>query len=443
MGERTKVVILGAGGRDFQVFNTVYRDDPSQEVVAFTATQIPGIDHRSYPPEMAGPLYPKGIEILPEEDLETIIRERGVKKAIFAYSDVPTPYVDQMAERVRAAGAVMDTFDPEGTMIQGTKPCVAVCAVRTGCGKSAISRFVMKVLRENGYQPAALRHPMPYGDLRLQVVQRFATLEDLAKHECTIEEMEEYEPHIRAGNVVFAGADYPKILEAAERESDLIVWDGGNNDTPFVKPDLLVTVLDPLRPGDELTYFPGRWNFEHADVLVINKIDEAKPEDIALLRRHAAEHNPDATVVDGHSPIDIEHPESVRGKRVLVIEDGPTTTHGGMGYGAGYLAAKRAGAAEIVDPRPYVTGQIAEAFRKYPHVKEILPALGYGEQELADLTDTIRRVDCDVVVIGTPIDLSRVLEIDKPWVRVTYGYADASQPGLADILRQRFPSRAS
>ncbi len=439
MARRTKVVILGAGGRDFQVFNTIYRNDPATEVVAFTAAQIPHIDHRTYPSELAGPLYPKGIEIVPEADLEALIRDRGVEKAIFAYSDVTYAYVDAMAERVKKAGATLEPFDPARTMIHGEKPCVAVCAVRTGCGKSALSRYVMEILAGMGHHPAALRHPMPYGDLAKQAVQRFARLEDLATEHCTIEEMEEYEPHIRAGNVVFAGADYAAILAAAEKEADVIVWDGGNNDTPFVEPDLMITVLDPLRAGDELRYFPARWNLEHADVLVIGKHDEATPEGLATLRESIRTHNPKAVVVEGRNPITLADAAAVTGKRVLVVEDGPTTTHGGMGYGAGWLAAKRARAAEIVDPRPYVSGEIADAFRKYPHVREVLPALGYGDAQLHDLAATIERVPCDVVVIGTPIDLSRVLRISKPWVRVTYTFEETGGTRLADLLRARFP----
>ncbi|MHC4224256.1 MAG: cyclic 2,3-diphosphoglycerate synthase [Planctomycetota bacterium] len=435
MTDRTRVLILGAGGRDFHVFNTCYRDNPSVEVVAFTATQIPGIDSRIYPAVLAGPHYPEGVPILPEADLETLVRERRVEDAVFAYSDVSFDYVENMKARVEETGATFSLFDPDRTMIRGKKPCVAVCAVRTGCGKSALSRYVAALLREMGKRPGILRHPMPYGNLHEQVVQRFAEIEDLAHHRCTIEEMEEYEPHIKAGNVVFAGTDYAKILDAAEEESDVIIWDGGNNDTPFIRPDLWITVLDPLRPGHELTYFPGRWNFERADVLVIGKTGEAREEDLALLRRNIEEHSPNATVVLGRSPFEASDPEAIRGKRALVVEDGPTTTHGGMGYGAGYLAAERAGAAEIVDPRPFAAGDIAAAFRDFPHLKSVLPALGYGEKEIADLQATIEAADCDVVVIGTPIDLTRVVEIDKPTVRVTYGFEEVTKPGLAEIMK--------
>ncbi|MHC4932345.1 MAG: cyclic 2,3-diphosphoglycerate synthase [Planctomycetota bacterium] len=436
MTDRTRVLILGAGGRDFHVFNTCYRDDPSVEVVALTATQIPGIDSRIYPAVLAGPHYPEGVPILPEAELETIVRERRVEEAVFAYSDVSFDYVEEMKARIEKTGAAFRVFDADRTMIRGEKPCVAVCAVRTGCGKSALSRYVASLLRDMGKRPGILRHPMPYGNLHEQVVQRFAEIEDLAHHRCTIEEMEEYEPHIKAGNVVFAGADYQKILDAAEEESDVIVWDGGNNDTPFIRPDLWITVLDPLRPGHELTYFPGRWNFERADVLVIGKTGEAREEDLALLRRNIEAHNPEAMVIEGRSPFEASDVEAIRGKRALVVEDGPTTTHGGMGYGAGYLAAERAGAAEIVDPRPFAAGDIASAFRDYPHLKSVLPALGYGEKEIADLAATIEAADCDVVVIGTPIDLTRVVEIDKPTVRVTYGFEETTKPGLGEILKK-------
>ncbi len=432
-----RVLILGAGGRDFHVFNTMYRDDPRSEVVAITAAQIPNIEDRTYPAVLAGPRYPRGIPIRPESDLAALVRGERVQEVVFAYSDVTLQYVRQMARRVEELGAAFRTFDIEGTMLRSKRPCVAICAVRTGCGKSGVSRLVASTLREMGRRVAVLRHPMPYGNLSEQVVQRFASVEDLNRHKCTIEEMEEYEPHIAAGNVVYAGADYAKILEQAEGEADVIVWDGGNNDTPFVRPDLLFTLLDPLRPGDEVGYFPSIWNLEHADALVIAKSEEAKQDDVATVRANAKRHNPKAVLIDGRSPIEISDPAKVSGLRVLVVEDGPTVTHGGMGYGAGLVAARRAGAAQIVDPRPYAQGQIAAALAKYPHVKSVLPALGYGKEEIADLEATIRRVPCDTVVIGTPIDLGRVLRIDKPTVRVTYSYADASRPGVADLVRER------
>jgi len=437
MSERTRVLILGAGGRDFHVFNTCYRDDAAREVVAFTATQIPHIENRTYPAALAGPLYPLGIPIVPEARMEELVRGREVRDVVFAYSDVPHTYVESIRRRVEAAGARFATFDPEKTMLTSRRPCVAVCAVRTGCGKSAVSRHVAKLLRDLGRTPAILRHPMPYGNLERQAVQRFATREDLDRHECTIEEREEYEPHLAAGNVVFAGADYARILAAAEEEGDTIVWDGGNNDTPFVRPDVLITIADPLRSGDETTYFPGRWNFTHADVIVINKVCEAKTFDIEAVRRSAAQHNPEARVVEGRSPIVMDDAAAVRGKRALVVEDGPTATHGGMGYGAGLIAALRAGAAHVVDPRPFAKGGLAEAYRKYPHLRAVVPALGYGSEDVADLEATLAAADCDVVVVGTPIDLCRLVRIDKPCVRVTYGFEEASTPGLGDFLAER------
>jgi len=428
----TKVVILGAGGRDFHTFNTCYRDDASSRVVAFTATQIPGIDARTYPPELAGPRYPDGIPIVPESEFENL----GADLAVFAYSDVPYDFIAQMALRVIDSGCAFRLFDPDATMLQSKKPCVAVCAVRTGCGKSALTRYVAAELRTMGLVSAVLRHPMPYGDLRKQVVQRFERVEDLAAHECTIEEMEEYEPHIAEGTLVFAGADYARILAAAEAEADVILWDGGNNDLPFIRPDLYITMLDPLRAGDEVSYFPSRWNLQRADVLVIGKTGEADADQIARVRANAATHNAGATVLEGRSPITLENEDAVRGKRVLVVEDGPTTTHGGMGYGAGLLAAKRAGAGEIVDPRPFAKGGIAEAFAKYPHLENVLPALGYGEQQRADLEATIDAADCDVVVVGTPIDLARVVKIRKPNVRALYSFEEAGEPQLPGLLRE-------
>lgn len=434
MPHRTRIVILGAGGRDFHVFNTLYRADPAVEVVAITAAQIPHIDRRTYPPELAGPLYPEGVPILPEADLERIVRERKVDRIVHAYSDVTYSQIAQESERARAMGAAFETFDPDATMLAGTKPCVAVCAVGTGCGKSALSRHVATVLRGRGLRVAVLRHPMPYGNLAEQVVQRFASLEDLDRHRCTIEEREEYEPHVRAGNVVFAGADYARILAAAEREADVVVWDGGNNDTPFVRPGLLLTVLDPLRVGHETTYFPSRWNLKRADVLVIGKTDHARREDVEALRETARRRNPGARVVEVRSAIRLADPAAVRGRRVLVVEDGPTVTHGGMAYGAGYLAATEAGAAEIVDPRPFAQGEIADAYRQYPHLRRVLPALGYGERQIADLAVTIERADCDVVVVGTPIDLTHLLAVRKPCVRATYEHEDAGEPTIAEIV---------
>jgi predicted GTPase len=437
-----RFLILGAGGRDFHVFNTCYRDDPAVQVVAFTATQIPHIADRRYPPVLAGPLYPDGIPIVPEEELPSLVESLRVEQAVLAYSDVSVEEVERTRARVEGLGVRFSTFDPDRSLLPGTKPCVAVCAVRTGCGKSQVSRHVVATLRDLGARVVVLRHPMPYGQLERQVLQRFAELADLDRHQCTIEEREEYEPHIVAGSVVYAGADYAKILAAAEQEADVVVWDGGNNDTPFVRPDLLVTLLDPLRPGDELRYFPSRWNLEHADVLLIAKSEEASPEALASLQASARDHNPRAALVHGRSPIALDDVAAVRGKRALVVEDGPTTTHGGMGYGAGYLAAVRAGAT-IVDPRPWAEGEIADTFAKYTHLHDVLPALGYGREQLADLAATIERVECDVVVVGTPIDLGRVIRIVKPMVRARYSYGDAGEPTLGGLVRHWWQRRSA
>ncbi len=435
--ERRRVVILGAGGRDFHVFNTRYRHDHTREVVAFTAAQIPHIENRRYPAVLSGALYPDGIDILPQHDLEEVIRASSIDEVVFAYSDAPLGELAAIAERVEALGAVFEPYDVAGTQLPVNRPCVAVCAVRTGCGKSAVSRHLTAALRGQGHRVGVVRHPMPYGNLRRQVVQRFEVLEDLRRHDCTIEEMEEYEPHIERGSVVYAGADYPKVLGVAELESDVVLWDGGNNDAPFVIPDVLVTLLDPLRAGDELTYFPSAWNLEHADILVVAKTDQATEAQIATVLANARDRNPDAEIVMGRSPYALDRPEAVTGKRVLVLEDGPTITHGGMPYGAGLLAAQAAGAAEVVDPRPYAFGEIADAFESYPHLHDVLPALGYGEEQLEDLERTINSVDCDAVVVGTPIDLSRVVKIDRPVVRASYGYADAGDVALADLVLAR------
>jgi predicted GTPase len=434
---RTRVVILGAGGRDFHVFNTRYRHDPTSDVVAFTAAQIPHIEHRRYPPVLSGALYPEGIVIRPEDELEALIGEHRVDEVVLAYSDISTEEVGVLCERAEGAGATFRSYPVVATQLPTARPCVAVCAVRTGCGKSGVSRHLVAALRERGDEVGVIRHPMPYGNLDRQVVQRFAVVEDLTRHQCTIEEMEEYEPHIARGSVVYAGADYLKILGLAEAESDVILWDGGNNDAPFLMADLLVTLLDPLRAGDELTYFPSRWNLENADVLVVVKTDQASDEQVQAVLKSARDHNPGAQVVLGKSPYALDRPEAVTGKRVLVVEDGPTTTHGGMAYGAGLLAARAAGAAQIVDPRPYATGEISQAFERYPHLRDVLPALGYGERQLEDLERTINRVECDAVVVGTPIDLSRVVTIDKPAVRASYGYADAGEASLAGVVLER------
>ena len=442
MTRQRRVLIMGAGGRDFHVFNTCYRDDAAHVVVAFTAAQIPHIDRRRYPPVLSGPRYPDGIPILPEADLESIIEVHDVTDVVFAYSDVHFDHIEAIERRVTGCGATFVPFDPDACLVRGAKPCVAVCAVRTGCGKSPLSRFLAREIRALGLRVSVVRHPMPYGNLREQVVQRFETLADLERHHCTIEEMEEYEPHVLAGDVVFAGADYERVLEAAEAEADVVLWDGGNNDAPFVDPNLLITVLDPLRPGDELSYFPGTWNLERADVLVIAKSNQAEPEALALVRRHIQERNPTARVLMGRSPIHVDDSEALRGRRVLVVEDGPTVTHGGMGSGAGFLAAARAGA-EIVDPRPYVSGEIAEAFETYPHLRQVLPALGYAQAQLDDLEHSIAAVDCDLVVIGTPIDLTRIVPIEKPTLRVTYAFDEVEPGRLADILREHLIQETS
>ena len=442
MNGRRRVVIMGAGGRDFHVFNVVYRDDASVEVVAITAAQIPHIDARRYPPALAGANHPDGIPIRPEDELEQILDAQRVDEVVFAYSDVPTTHVDAARARVEACGTTFRVFDPDACLIAAAKPVVAVCAVRTGCGKSPVARHLSGLLREQGLRPAVIRHPMPYGDLSRQVVQRFASRADLDHHACTIEEREEYEPHIAAGGFVYAGADYERVLAAAQADGDVILWDGGNNDAPFVRPDVLVTLLDPLRPGHETSYFPSRWNLEHADILLITKTDEASRDAIDDLRKSAARHNPQAVVLTGRSPVALDDADVVRGRRVLVVEDGPTTTHGGMGYGAGWLAARAAGAATIVDPRPFARGEIAEAFRAHPHLHDVLPALGYGESQLADLQATIEAADCDVVVIGTPIDLSHVIPIDKPTVRATYRFTDDGALGRT-VLRKLAKARGA
>jgi len=428
---------MGAGGRDFHVFNTCYRDDQRCQVIAFTAAQIPHIEQRTYPPELAGSLYPAGIPIHSEADLEQIVQRQAIDEVVFAYSDVSYEFLDSLSARVVAAGAKFSTFDANRTLLPSQKPCVAVCAVRTGCGKSPLSRLVAAELRQLGLRPGIIRHPMPYGNLRQQIVQRFATLDDLQQQRCTIEEMEEYEPHVAEGSVVFAGADYEKIIAAAESESDVLVWDGGNNDTPFVRPQLLITILDPLRAGDELSYFPGRWNFQHADVLVIGKIDQATREQLKKLHTNMEAHNPHAPVIEGRLAIGLDNPDAVQGKRVLIVEDGPTITHGGMSYGAGFLAAKSHGA-QIVDPRPYAVGQIAEAYEKYSHIRDVLPALGYGDGQLADLQSTIEQVPCDLVMIATPIDLSRVIQIIQPTARVTYSFQERGTAQLPELLRDAF-----
>ena len=415
-----KLLIMGAAGRDFHVFNCCYRNDPESRVLAFTATQIPHIEGRVYPAQLAGSLYPDGIPIRPEEDLDTLLEGGDVDAVVFAYSDVSLAYVDARRKRVEAHGATFSTFDVDATMLPSSKPVIAVTAVRTGCGKSQTSRRITHILKELGSRTVVVRHPMPYGDLARQAVQRFAAYEDLDRHDCTIEEREEYEPHLRNGVIVYAGIDYAAILEQAEKEADVIVWDGGNNDTPFYKPDLWIAIADPHRPGHELDYFPGTENFARADLIVINKVGSAKPHDIAAIEANARRVNPGARVIRRDSRLHVPEPEQIRGKRVLVIEDGPTTTHGGMMFGAGVLAARENGAAELVDPRAWAVGEIAETYRQYPDTGPLLPAMGYTDAQIRDLEATVNAADCDLVLVATPIDLTRLVHIRKPHMRIAY-----------------------
>jgi predicted GTPase len=438
MSRRNRVLIMGAAGRDFHNFNTVYRDNDAYEVVAFTATQIPDIEGRTYPPELAGRLYPKGIPIHDEKDLNQLIKDLDVDEVVFAYSDIAHEYVMHKASQVLAAGADYRLIGPKYTMLQSTKPVVGIGAVRTGCGKSQTTRAVSLALRELGYKVAVVRHPMPYGDLAKQAVQRFETPEDLDRYDVTIEEREEYEPHINTGVVVFAGVDYERILREAEKEADIVLWDGGNNDLPFFRPDLYFVIVDPLRPGHEQSYHPGEANLRMADVVVINKIDSASPEGLRSVRESILKLNPDATVIDAASPTYVEDGDAIRGKKVLVIEDGPTLTHGEMTYGAGVLAAQRFGAAELIDPRPYAVGSIAETFQKYPKTGTLLPAMGYGDQQRADLEKTIRETPAEMVIVATPIDLTRVIKLDKPFRRVRYELQELGNPTVAETLREKF-----
>ena len=434
---RTRIVIAGAAGRDFHNFNVAYRNRAEVEVVAFTATQIPNIDGRLYPPELAGPLYPAGIPIATEDQLDALIRTHEVEVVVFAYSDVTHEHVMHVASRALAEGASFELLSPRETMLVATKPCVSVCAVRTGAGKSQTTRRIAELLHDSGKRVAVIRHPMPYGDLARQAVQRFERYEDLDEADATIEEREEYEPHLAAGNLVFAGVDYAAILEEAERDVDVIVWDGGNNDTPFVRPDLHVVVVDPHRPGHELRYHPGETNLRMADVCVVNKVDSASREGVDTVLRSIRDHT-DARVILAASPIYVEgDAELIRGKRVLAVEDGPTLTHGEMAYGAAVLAAKQHGAAELVDPRPFAVGSIAETFRKHPHVGALLPAMGYGRRQVDELRETIARSGAELVLIGTPIDLRRLLDLEQPALRVSYRLQEVGEPTLADVLRER------
>ncbi|MCL2044397.1 MAG: cyclic 2,3-diphosphoglycerate synthase [Treponema sp.] len=432
-----KIIIIGAAGRDFHNFNTFYRDNPAYNVVAFTAAQIPDIAGRKYPAALAGSLYPEGIPIYDQNELERIIKDLDADECVFAYSDVHYTTVMGLGAKVNAAGADFTLLGYKHTMLKSTKPVIAVGAIRTGCGKSQTSRRIAEALMARNLKVIAIRHPMPYGDLAAQKVQRFAVIDDLIKHQCTIEEMEEYEPHIARGNVIYAGVDYEAILRAAEQDPngcDVILWDGGNNDFPFYKPDLMVTVVDPHRPGHELAYYPGEVTLRIADVVVINKIDSADFDNIQAVRSSIEQVNPAATVIDAASTISVTSPEAIRGKRVLVVEDGPTLTHGEMKIGAGIVAARRFGAAEIIDPRPYAVGKLAQTYRTYPNIGKLLPAMGYGEQQMQDLSATIEKTDCDSVVIATPIDLQRVITINKPCTRVEYSLQEIGRPNMDDVL---------
>ena len=429
-----KAIIVGAAGRDFHNFNVVFRNNPEFSVLAFTATQIPDIANRRYPAELAGELYPNGIPIVEEKDLEKLIAEHDADSVIFSYSDVSHVTLMHLASRVVAAGADFMLLGTEHTQIKSRVPVVSICAVRTGCGKSPLSRLVASELRHLGWKPVVIRHPMPYGELAAQAVQRFATLEDLDRHHCTIEEREEYEPHIRLGTVVYAGVDYEKIIRQAEKEADLILWDGGNNDTPFYVSDLEIVVADPHRPGHEITYFPGEVNLRRAQVVVINKVDTAAAGDIQVVRDNIRRNNPSATVLETACRVSVASPEQIKGKRVLVVEDGPTLTHGEMSYGAGVVAARQYGALELVDPRPYAVGSIRGTYERFPHLTSLLPAMGYGALQCHELEETINRVACDLVLIATPVNLTSILKLNKPSVRVSYEAEELTRPGLAEIL---------
>jgi len=433
-----RTIIMGAAGRDFHNFNIFFRGNSDYQVVAFTATQIPNIEGRRYPAELAGPLYPEGVPIYPESDLERLIEEHDIDQVIFAYSDVPHEYVIHKASLVLAAGADFRLMGTGTTQLKSNKPVVSVCAIRTGSGKSQTTRRVSLILRDLGYQVAAIRHPMPYGDLVAQKMQRFAEYSDLDKHDCTIEEREEYEPHLDNGVIVYAGVDYEAILRQAEQEVDIILWDGGNNDFSFYQSDMSIVVLDPHRPGHELSYHPGETNLHLADVFVINKVDTANPESVVTVRQNILDINPAAVIVEAASPLFIDNPTEIHGKRVLVIEDGPTLTHGEMAYGAGWVAARRFGAAEIVDPRPYAVGSILETYKKYPSTGQILPAMGYGDEMVRDLEKTINQADVDLALSATPIDLTRIIKVNKPMQRVRYELQEIGSPTLEEILTNKF-----
>ena len=429
-----RVLIMGAAGRDFHNFNVFFRENPAYQVVGFTATQIPNITDRRYPAELAGTRYPGGVPIFEERELEALIPRLGVQIVVFAYSDVRHEHVMHLASRAVGAGADFMLLGFDSTALESKKPVVSICAVRTGAGKSQTTRAVCRKLRDRGRKVVAIRHPMPYGDLAKQKVQRFATFEDLDRHDCTLEEREEYEPHIKNGTVVYAGVDYAAILADAEKEADVIVWDGGNNDLPFYRPDVEIVVVDPHRPGHETAYYPGEANFRRATCLVINKVDTAEEAGVAKVVDSIARCNPKAMVIKAASPVSVETPEAIKGKRVLVVEDGPTLTHGEMEYGAGVIAARRFGAASLVDPRPFAVGSIASTFQSYPGIGTLLPAVGYGETQMDDLRQTIERADCDLVLIATPIDLRRAIRFEKPALRVTYDLEEIGKPDLDDAL---------
>ncbi len=433
-GKRKKVIIMGAAGRDFHNFNVIFRDNPEYEVVAFTATQIPFIDNRVYPPELAGALYPNGIPIYPEDMLEELIKKFGVDEVYLSYSDLRFNEVMDKASRVIAAGASFVLLGAEKTMLKSSKPVIAITASRTGAGKSTITRYVTRILRKQGIRFVVVRHPMPYGDLKSSTVQRFASFEDLERYKCTIEEREEFEPHLAMGNIVYAGVDYEKILRAAEEEAELIVWDGGNNDWPFFKPDLYITVVDPTRPDDVLGSYPGYVNVKLADVIVVNKVNIVDESAVEKVKESVREVNKKATIVYTASELYVDAPEIIKGRRVVVVEDGPTVTHGSLSYAAGYNAAKQYGAKEIVDPRPYAIGSIAEAYRKYPHIGPVVPALGYSEMQMRELEETLNRIPADAIVLGTPSDLRRYLRLNKPAVKVSFEAQDVSKPGLEEVL---------
>lgn len=433
--EKINVIIMGAAGRDFHVFNTYFRNNELYNVIGFTATQIPNIDGRKYPKELAGDFYPDGINIYTEENLENLINDNNVKQVIFAYSDISHEDIMHKASTVLSAGADFRLMGPENTSIKSTKPIVSVCAVRTGVGKSQTTRKVSEVLKSMGKKVVAIRHPMPYGDLKEQICQRFASYEDLDKHKCTIEEREEYEPHIDNGIIVYSGVDYEVILREAEKEADIILWDGGNNDFSFYKSDLNIVLVDPLRPGQEITYHPGETNLKMADIIVINKIDSADKNDIDLVRENIGKYNKNATIIEAASPISVENGDDIKGKRVLVIEDGPTLTHGGMKYGAGMVAAKKYGAKEIINAKPYAVGSIKETYEKYDHIEDILPAMGYGDNQVKELEEIVKSIDCDVIISGTPIDIKRVIDTDKKIVRVGYSLQEIGDPNLTQVLK--------